>query len=117
MAKINIKVTLISEDDIKEENYHAIFQKEEDVITYQEQDQTITKINKKGSKLRRENKELIMEFSFDEGKETLGKLHIKNLNKNLNLKVKTNKILKEENKLEIEYELENQKYTYKLEVI
>lgn len=117
MPKINIKVTLITPEQKEVKQYKAIFHPEENSIMYKEQDKTTTKVNLKYKKLRRENEELLMEYLFDEEKNTKGRVTIKSLNKTLELNLKATKINQVDKNIEINYVLENDEYKYKLEVI
>lgn len=117
MPTINIKVTLITPQETLEKNYNAIFQPQHNMIVYQEQDKTITKINLKERKLKRENDDVIMYYSFIEKQNTKGIIKIKKLKRELILKINTKKIIQNKNNIEIIYELEKESYCYKLEVI
>lgn len=117
MAKIKIKVTLNTSDLNKSQEYSAIFQPKDQIIIYQEEDKTITKIYLKEPKLRRENDKLWMELVFSESKITDAKVKVKDLNKILMLQLKTLKVIKNKENIEINYQLENEKYKYKLEVL
>lgn len=117
MPKIDIKVTLITPEQKEVKQYKAIFHPEENSIMYKEEDKTTTKVNLKYKKLRRENEELLMEYLFDEEKNTKGRVTIKSLNKTLELNLKATKINQVDKNIEINYVLENDEYKYKLEVI
>ena len=117
MPKIDIKVTLITPEQKEVKQYKAIFHPEENSIMYKEEDKTTTKVNLKYKKLRRENEELLMEYLFDEEKNTKGRVTIKSLNKTLELNLKAKKINQVDKNIEINYVLENDEYKYKLEVI
>lgn len=117
MSKIKIKVTLNTNDANKSQEYSAIFQPKDQIIIYQEKDKTITKIYLTEPKLRRENDKLWMELIFSESKITEAKVKVKDLNKVLMLELKTLKVIKNKEKIEIDYQLENEEYKYKLEVL
>lgn len=117
MPTINIKVTLITPEDKLEGNYKAILDPEQDIVIYQEADKTITKIDYKEKVLKRENNEIRMYYSFIENKKTKGIIEIKKLKKELELNIKTKKIIQHKNNIEIIYDLEKASYRYKIEVI
>lgn len=117
MPKINVKITLTTADKVIEKIYNAIFHPTEQEVIYQEEDKTKVKINLKEMKLRRENKELWMEYTFEQKKTTIGIIKIKQINKEIMLKIKTKKISKKNKNIKIEYQLEDENYQYELEVI
>lgn len=82
-------------------------------LNYLEQDTTNVFFDQEKKLLIRENKEIYMELSFQEEK---GILYQKELGKTLNLKLKTIKIIILNNKIEIQYEIENERYFYKIEM-
>lgn len=117
MPKINVKITLTTPETITENIYSAIFQPNQNIIIYKEQDATKTKLDMKRLKLRRENDELMMEYLFKPKQSTVGLVEIKSLQKRLELNLTTKEIIQSKNKIEIFYELEKEQYKYKLEVI
>ena len=117
MPKITIKVTLITPETTDEKTYNAIYHPEENSIVYKEEDKTTSKIELTNQRLRRENEKIFMEYTFDEEKETKGIVTVKSLQKTLELNLKTRKIDKENQNIEINYVLENDEYKYKLDVI
>ena len=117
MPRLNIKITLTTPEETIENIYNAIFQPDQNIIIYKEKDDTKTKFNLKSLKLRRENKELIMEYLFKQEQLTIGIVEIKSLQKRVELNLKTKKILQSKDKVEIFYQIEEEQYKYKLEVI
>ena len=117
MSKIQVKVTLLTPEINYVDQYNAIFHPNQNEITYKEKDDTKTKFNLKSLKLRRENKELIMEYLFKQEQSTIGIVEIKSLQKRVELNLKTKKILQSKDKVEIIYQIEEEQYKYKLEVI
>ncbi len=117
MPKIQVKVTLTTPDINDEKIYNAIFHPDENSIVYKEENNTTTKFDLNKMKLRRENKELYMEYQFNEKASTTGKIEVKSINQKLELKLKTKAIIKKQDKIEIEYQVEEDRYKYKLEVI
>lgn len=117
MSKINIKVTLTTPLKTIDNTYKAIFHPELQQIVYLEDDKTKTTIELKNVKLRRENKELQMEYPFERQNVTQGMIKVKELNKKLLVNIKTIEVIQKNKNIEIEYKLEDEKYKYKLEVI
>lgn len=117
MAKVKILVTIETPVISDKKEYFAIFRPEEQQYIYQEQDNTLTKIYLQGNEIRRENKEMSMKYIFDEQKESTGYFIIKELQKKLYLTIKTERIIRYQNNIEITYKLDNELYKYKLEVI
>lgn len=117
MPKINIKITLKTPDTTTENNYKAIFHPETNIIIYQEEDKTKSQFDLRNLRLRRENKSLWMEYLFNEQEKTKGTIKVKELNQSLQVNIQTKKINQQNKNVEIEYQLEDEKYKYKLEVI
>ena len=119
MPKINIEVSLITNDKEEKCKYKAILKKDQKEFLYNEQDNKKTKVkyNCLKKELIRENKELLMIFNFDETKNTFCKIFIKDLKKDIYLSIKTTSIYEDNNRIEINYLLENEAYKYKIEVI
>lgn len=116
--KKNIKILLISGSEKIEFETPAVINKEKHELTYIEKDElkTITKFNYKQKILTRKNKELSLIYSFDEGKETEGELTVNSINRSTYLKIKTNKIIEENNIIKIDFNVENEHLKYQIEV-
>lgn len=112
MPKLNIKVTVINDEDRQSFITNAIIQDE--VLKYKERDNTTVIYDYKNNSLFRENNELRMEYSFNNEK---GNIFIKELNKELNIDIKTKKIERKNNDIEIEYVMEKTNFLYKIEEI
>ena len=68
--------------------------------------------------LTKDNNESILNFKFNDKKETNGTYYIKDINITMDARIKTNKLLYKDNKLEINYELHLQdEYIGKFELI
>ncbi len=65
--------------------------------------------------LKRDNEEIYMVLNFIENQTTVNNLFLKKVNNSLDLEIFTNKILKDNNKIQIEYELNHEKYIFKIE--
>lgn len=112
MPKLNIKVTVINDEEKQSFITNAIIQDE--VLKYKERDNTTVIYDYKNNSLFRENNELRMEYSFNNGE---GNIFIKELNKKLNLDIKTNKLERKNNNIEIGYIMEDSSFLYKIEEI
>lgn len=115
MSKIKIKVSIINKENqiIKETN--AI--KTDDIIKYKETDNSLAIYNYNLNELYRENDELRMRYRFNENKKTEGNIFVKSINRDISIQIKTKKIKKENDNIEIEFMVENDKFLYKIEVI
>lgn len=82
-------------------------------INYQEKSNTNVLFDKNNLILIRENNEIYMELSF---KEKTALVFIKDLRKNIEMKLKSVKTNITEKELAISYVLENEKYLYKIEM-
>ena len=115
MAKMKIRV-LIETSSIKQKiTPTAIYQDE--ILKYQEEDKTKVILNLKNYSLTRENDKMKMYYLFQKDKETLGKIKIKEYDKNIDIKIKTKKLERKKNNIEIIYIIENEKFLYKIEEI
>lgn len=112
MPKLNIKITVINDEEKQSFITNAIIQDE--VLKYKERDNTTVIYDYKNNSLFRENNELRMEYSFNSGK---GNILIKELNKELNVDIKIKKLERKNNDIEIEYIMENTNFLYKIEEI
>lgn len=82
-------------------------------INYLEKNKTTVFLDLEKQVLIRENIELYIELLFREEK---ANLYIKNLQKNITIGLKLKKIDISKNKIVIQYELENELYSYQLEM-
>lgn len=82
-------------------------------INYKEENKTIVLLDLESKTLMRENKKLYMEYDFFKEK---GNIYIKSLRKNIELQFKLKKMNINRNKIEVQYEIENNLYTYKIEM-
>lgn len=115
MSKIKVKTTLITPST--KLTYEALGELKDNIITYHEQDELTTLVTYDLTKdsLTRDNKQLTLNYLFKENIVTPGKLNIKDMQKDLELITKTNHLLKKDHYLEVEFLVENKKYTYILE--
>lgn len=101
-----------------EENYDFIVigTKENNIITYSEKFNIVTNVefNITNLILNRDNKDLIMNFDFYNKK---GTIYIKELSKELNVIIEIKNIEKSNNKILIEYKIDNDNFIYSIEEV
>lgn len=112
MQKIKIKAIITLTDQKITEN--VIGSIESGIISYQENNNTYVYLDTNKDELIRENNEITLKYIFDESKTTKGNIMVKELNQELALDIKTNKIEKENNRYKVEYEVENNVFYYEL---
>ena len=114
-----IKVTLITNTTKEEYNLLGKYDLSKNIITYNENKQLQTKVilDLNSRSLTRDNKDLKVDLLFAENVETTNELFIKELNKYLTIKIKTEYYNLTENSIEIVYIIldSNDKITYKIE--
>lgn len=115
MSKIKVSVHIKNNEEEKVQKINAILQ--EDTIKYKEDKTSLVTYNYKEDRLTRETNELRMIYEFEEGKKTTANIIIKNMNKELQLEIFTKKIIKKDNNIEIEFEIEKNIFLYRIEVI
>ena len=113
MKKLKIKTTIISENKKITENLTGSL--ESGIISYKENNDTYVYLDINRNELIRENDEMVLKFLFEENKETIGIVFIKELKKELEIILKTDTIKKEDNKYYVTYEIENNIFTYEIE--
>ncbi len=118
MSKLNIHATLKTQEKIYEYNVPAIYNEDESVIIYKEQDDehTKTRFNYRTKELIRENDSLIMHYTFNKDKNSQGTIKIIELGGTLHVTIKTNRLVRCAQNIDIEFEIENQTFNYKIEV-
>lgn len=115
MPKIKVLVHIKNSEEEKTQETNAILQ--DNTIKYKEDETSLVIYNYKENKLIRETNELRMTYQFEEGKTTTGNITLKDLNKEINIEIYTKKIIKKENNIEIEFEIEKNLFLYRIEVI
>ena len=115
MSKIKINITIKNPEINISKEVDAILQDE--ILKYKEEKDTSVKFSYKDNNLVRENNELRMEYLFLENKTTKGNIFIKELNKKINVDIKTKSIKRKSNDIEIVFNVENNKFVYRVEVI
>ena len=114
-AKLDVLISVKSNDSNLEYKTTAILT--EEIIKYKSEDNTTEMFDYTNNKLTRENSELRMDYVFDLNKETKGTIFVKDLNRNLDVNIKTNKIERNKNDIEIEFVVEDNTIKYHIEVI
>ena len=114
MPKINIKTSL--KNDIEVIKDEAVSKVDKDKITYYEKSKTKVIYDYKENALIRENDDINMLYTFNKNKPTIGKILVKELNKELHVKIKTKELKKKDYNLEIKFKVEDQNFIYKIEV-
>ena len=106
--KKKARVSIINSND----NYEYIvdIEKVNNKINYQE-DNTNVLYDIDNKLLIRDNNEMYMELDFVK---EIGNIYMKELKKSIDINLKVNKIISDENHIEIEYKLENEIYKYSI---
>lgn len=116
MPKRKFNITLITDDIRKEYNLLGEYDKASNIISYIETVPLITSmtIDLNNKILIRENKDYLIKYKLLENQETNNKIKIKELNKILELRVKTEKFEITKDRIEIKYIVldSNEKVTY-----
>lgn len=115
MPKKLVNITIKNGEESNKITVNAIV--EDEKIKYLEKDNTIVVFKYKDNILIRENNDLRMEYIFKERQETEGILLIKEYNKEMSIKIYTEKIIKNDENLEVEFNIENNKFIYNIEVL
>lgn len=118
MSKINIHTVLKTQEKTYEYDVPAIFREDDEILIYKEQDEqrTTTSFNYRTKELIRENDSLKMNYIFNKEKNARGTIFIKELGRTFDLIIKTRKILRCEQNIEIDFFVEEQPFKYKIEV-
>ena len=115
MSKINIKVTIQNEENTTTCQTQAILQ--DNLLKYQEEEDTMVIYDYENNTLLRENSELKMNYSFSRGEKTTGEIIIKELKRRMPIEINTKSIEKEKNNILVEFLIDNQTFIYKVEEI
>lgn len=118
MSKTNIHTILKTQEKTYEYDVPAILKEDENTIIYIEPDEqhTKTSFNYRKKELIRENDSLRMHYPFNKNKNSRGTIYVKELGRTFDLIIKTTKILRCKNNIEIEFLVEEQPFNYKIEV-
>ena len=111
MEKKKYRIILKSSED--NYNFCVIGNNDNNIITYNEKLNIVTNVifDINNLILKRENKDLFMNYNFKSKK---GNIYIKELNKELNIDIEIIKIEKSNNKIQIEYKIDNDKFIYSI---
>ena len=115
MPKMNIKVSIKNEAENQNYSVPAIIKEEK--IHYRENQDTKVQFDYRENTLFRENKDFKMTYRFDLKKDTTGIISMKELNKNIELVIKTKKIERNNLNIEIEFQVEGKDFLYKIEEV
>lgn len=119
MEKKKSKITMITKELHDEYTTITNYDELNQTLTYQEKKEIVTnvKIDLKKHKLTRDNKDLNMEYLFKLNDMTTNQVYLKELDKYIDIKIKTEKYNYDNNKLEIEYILidSNEHVYFKIE--
>lgn len=115
MPKININVTITSLDT--KTNFTTVAIISDGLMKYREPNNTLVIFNYAEKSLTRDNEELKMNYIFDREKDTNGILYIKELKKEMNVKIKTKNIKIENNDIDIKFNIEENEFQYRIEEI
>jgi hypothetical protein len=113
LNKIKIKTLIKSNNEENEEITWATLI--ENVISYQEKTGTFSYFDIDKYELIRENDQVFMKCLFVENKKTNGIITVKDINQDLEIEINTKKIIKEDNKYHIEYQIEDDFFIYEIE--
>lgn len=112
MPKLNIETIIrLPDQKIEEKTTGNI---ESGIISYKENNNTYVYLDINRHELIRENDEINMKYIFNDKKTTTGNIFVKELNKNIELDIKTNLIEKDEHKYKVEYMIEKETFTYEV---
>ncbi len=115
MPKYKVKTQIKNNEEICDYTTTAVINNEK--IIYTEKDKTKVLYDFKNNELIRDNNKLRLKYKFDLNSKTEGSILIKDLDKVLNVYIKTNKLINKKNIIEINYTLDKDQFEYKIEVI
>ena len=113
--KKQIKITTITNNKI--DNYITNGIINDNILIYLEKDHTKTKYDYNNNCLIRENNNIRMNYNFINKKQTIGKIYINELRKNIDVILKTNNIVIDNYNLYINFYVEDETIEYKIEVL
>ena len=115
MSKVNIKTTLRINKEQEEKELKGIIQ--DNILKFRNEPYKTT-FNYNTNTLINESDETRLEINFDL-KKTISKYLLKELNQEVEIKIKTKKIKKDNYNIDIEYTVldTNEEFNYKIEVI
>ncbi len=113
----NYECTISIESIDSKDNYKVEVHddKEKETLFYKEEDKTITSFDYKNNILTRDNEKMKLTYYFLLNYKTKNKIFIKDLNNEVEVEVITRKLEKTDNYIEVVYEIDNNKFTYRIE--
>lgn len=115
MPKIKVKIYITTNGE--KTSYEAPAILCDRVLKYREPDNTLVIFDMEKRILTRENKDLKMTYNFEENKETEGYIIVKEFNKKIYLSIETKQMKIDETNIFIEFEVEDNKFIYRIEEI
>ena len=115
MPKVRIKVLIKNKIIDIEKEYNAIYN--DGKIVYKEDKNIKMQYDMNNNILERQTNEMNIKYAFNLNKETHGQIYIKELQKYLDITIKTNTLKNTEKLIEIEYKIEGEDHIFKLEVL
>ena len=115
MPKKEISYEIRNKEEKLSSNTIGILQ--DNILKYIEKDNTSVHYHYNENILERENDDIKLKYTFKVKEKTIGIIHIKDLKKDLEVDIITKSINKTNNSIEIHYQIEDNDYYYKLEVI
>ena len=105
--KVNLNIKHKFANDCISFNTKGILDEKDNILIYSEEKNTKVKFFLSENILLRETDEMIMELNFINDKITTSKIYLKKLRQEMFLKIKTLKIICEDNIYKIVYQIEN----------
>ena len=115
MPKIDVLIRVTNDESNIEYKTTAILTN--DIIKYKSNDETLEIFDYNSNKLIRENKELRMEYTFKMNETTKGIVLAKELNREVDVNIKTKKVERNNYDIDIEFEVEENEIKYHIEVV
>lgn len=115
MSKVKIRVSIQTEQE--EQTYETTALFSDNILKYKEKDNTTVILNIENNELIRENQELKMHYYLDLNRETEGIILIKEFQKEILIKIKTQKIKRKKNDIEFVFQTEENHHKYHIEVL
>ena len=113
MPKKRFLITIKNEEEDTSYEVDAIHQ--DNKIKYKEENNTLVLYDYDKNILTRENEELRMDYHFINHEKTSGIIQVKELGKKIIIPVYTRELNKDNNNVEIKYEIETKEFLYRIE--
>ena len=115
MSRIKANISITSSNNNESYVVNAI--RQNNILKYYENDNTKVIFDINNNQLVRENKELKIIYHFEEDNNTKGLVEIKELAKEVVVDIKTISIHSNEDIIDIKYQVGNDMFNYKIEVL